>query len=490
MTRKLLSLEWKQFTRSAAFTKGLVIKILMILGALYFGGIAIFMGAISFKILQKTVPDVDPLITICQFLIYWVLGELALRFFLHQLPVMNIKPLMVLPIKRNKVIRFLLNKTIFSFFNLIGLLFFVPFSAMLLYKGYPPVQVLGWIFSLVGLVLCLNFVNFLINKNNTYFYIIASVAALSIALNKYEIISFTSISEQLFYSLYQMPYLVAIPLLLAYFLYKINFNMVAKQFYLDGMIRKKIEKVETKDLSFMDRFGDVAPFLKNDVRMIWRNKRPKQVLLMAVLFVFYGLIFFTLDMYKDNLFFTAFASIFITGGFLLTFGQYVPSWDSEYYKLMMSQNIPYSQYLKSKWSLMVLGVIIAYILSIPYLYFGTKIFAMITAGALFNVGLNSFITLFGGALNRIPIELNTKANAFGNTQSFNTTQLLISLPKMLGPYAIFIVPYYFLGFNAGVIALALSGILGLVFTKQFLKFIEKTYQKGKYKTVAAFAEKQ
>jgi hypothetical protein len=38
--------------------------------------------------------------------------------------------------------------------------------------------------------------------------------------------------------------------------------------------------------------------------------------------------------------------------------------------------------------------------------------------------------------------------------------------------------------------LALSGILGLVFTKQFLKFIEKTYQKGKYKTVAAFAEKQ
>jgi hypothetical protein len=224
--------------------------------------------------------------------------------------------------------------------------------------------------------------------------------------------------------------------------------------------------------------------------MIWRNKRPKQVLLMAVLFVFYGLIFFTLDMYKDNLFFTAFASIFITGGFLLTFGQYVPSWDSEYYKLMMSQNIPYSQYLKSKWSLMVLGVIIAYILSIPYLYFGTKIFAMITAGALFNVGLNSFITLFGGALNRIPIELNTKANAFGNTQGFNTTQLLISLPKMLGPYAIFIVPYYFLGFNAGVIALALSGILGLVFTKQFLKFIEKTYQKGKYKTVAAFAEKQ
>jgi hypothetical protein len=186
---------------------------------------------------------------------------------------------------------------------------------------------------------------------------------------------------------------------------------------------------------------------------------------------------------------TSFASIFITGGFLITFGQYVPSWDSGYYKLMMSQNIPYYQYLKSKWSLMVVGVVISYILSIPYIYFGMKIFAMISAAALFNIGLNSFITLFGGALNRVPVDLNTKASAFGNTQSFNATQLLVSIPKMLGPYAIFIVPYYFFGFKAGIIALALSGILGLIFTKFFLQFIEKTYQKGKYKTIAAFAEK-
>ncbi|WP_188405049.1 DUF5687 family protein [Psychroflexus salis] len=489
MTKTFLSLEWKKFSRSAAFSKGLVIKILMIFGALYFGGIAIFMGGIGFKILQKAVPDVDPLITLNQFLLYWVLGELALRFFMHQMPVMNIKPLMTLPIKRSKVIQFLLNKTIFSFFNLIGILFFIPFSAALIYFGYAPLQVAAWLLSLMGIVLCLNFINFLINKNNTYFYVIASFAVLSVLLNNYNIISFTKISESIFYALYQFPYLVVFPLLLAFILYKSNYNLLAKHFYLDGIIRKKIEKVETKDLSFMDQFGDIAPFLKNDIRMIWRNKRPKQVLFTAVFFVFYGLFFFTFEIYKDNLFFTSFASIFITGGFLLTFGQYVPSWDSEYYKLMMSQNIPYYQYLKSKWSLMVVGVLIAYVLSIPYIYFGIKIFAMISAAAVFNVGLNSFITLYGGALNRVPVELNVKASAFGNTQGFNATQLLISLPKMIGPYVIFIVPYYFIGFKAGIIALSLSGILGLVFTKFFLKFIEKTYQKGKYKTIAAFAEK-
>ena len=185
-----------------------------------------------------------------------------------------------------------------------------------------------------------------------------------------------------------------------------------------------------------------------------------------------------------------FASIFITGGFLLSFGQLVPSWDSEYYKLLMSQNIPYRQYLESKWYLMVFAVIIAFILSTPYLYFGMDIYLIIAAGALFNIGLNTFITLFGGALNRVPIELDTKAKAFSNTNGFNPTQLLIALPKMILPIIIFFIPYHFISFNAGIITLALSGVIGIVFKNFFLNKIEQVYQKGKYKTIAAFSEKK
>jgi len=230
--------------------------------------------------------------------------------------------------------------------------------------------------------------------------------------------------------------------------------------------------------------------LKNDVKMITRNARPKQVLLMSFLFLFYGLIFFTQDTYKNMPVFLAFAAIFVSGGFLITFGQLVPSWDSEYYKLMMSQNVSYKKYLESKWLLMVIGCAVSFVLSTPYIYFGWDIYAMIAAGASFNIGLNSFITLYGGALNRVPIELNQKAKAFSNTQGFNPTQLLISLPKILGPMIIFYVPYKLINFNAGIIALALSGVLGIVFKSYFLKIIENLYQKNKYKTISAFSEKK
>lgn len=251
-----------------------------------------------------------------------------------------------------------------------------------------------------------------------------------------------------------------------------------------------METVNTTDLSWLDRFGSIAVFLKNDLRLIWRNARPKQVLMMSFLFLFYGLIFYTQEAYQKMPAFLAFASMFVTGGFLMTFGQLVPSWDSEYYKLLMSQNIPYRKYLESKWYLMVVAVAISFVLSTPYLYFGWNIFGMIAAGALFNIGLNSFITLFGGALNRVPIELNVKAKAFSNTNGFNPTQMLIALPKLGLPMLLFYIPYKLVNFEVGIMVLALSGVLGIVFKNFFLSKIENLYQKGKYKTVAAFAEKK
>lgn len=489
MIKHFIRLEWKQFFRASYFQKGIAIKILLILAALYFGGAALMLGVGLFFIAKKVVPGIDPIEKVNNFIIYWFLFEMVFRFFMQQLPVMNVKPLMTIPIKRNTVIHYLLGKTSFSFFNFLAIFLFLPFCIVLLFKGYAVLNVLCWFLSIVFLTLSVNYLNFLINKNNTIFYIIATLLFALIGLEYYGVFAVSKPIGVAFNALYSQPYLMIIPLLLVVGLYYANFIYIRKGFYLDDAVSKKIKEVNATDLSWMDRFGSVAPFLKNDIKLIWRNARPKQVMMMSFLFLFYGLIFYTQDVYKEMPAFLAFASMFVTGGFLMSFGQLVPSWDSEYYKLLMSQNIPYRQYLESKWYLMVFAVTLSFILSIPYLYFGWKIFGMIAAGAVFNVGLNSFITLFGGALNRVPIELNVKAKAFSNTNGFNPTQMLIAMPKILLPIILFYIPYKLISFEAGLIAIALSGVLGIVFKNQIFSFIESIYQKGKYKTIAAFAEK-
>ncbi|MFD2551553.1 DUF5687 family protein [Bizionia sediminis] len=489
MIKHFITLEWKQFLRASYFQKGIVVKIFLILGALYFGGIALFLGVGLFFIAKKALPETDPVVTINNFIIYWFLFEILLRYFMQQLPVMNVKPLMVIPVKRDAVIHYLLGKTMLSFFNFLALFLFLPFSIVLLVNGYPVVNVVFWFLAVLFITWSINFLNFLVNKSNIGFYITAVLLLSLIGLEYYGIYAASEPIGFAFNTLYNNPYLAGVPALLLVFLYTLNFNFIKKGFYLDGVISRKIETVRTTDLSWFNRFGSVAPFIKNDIKLIWRNARPKQVLKMSVLFLFYGLVFFPQDTYKDTPAILAFASIFVTGGFLLTFGQLVPSWDSEYYKMMMSQNISYRKYLESKWYLMIFAVAISFILSTPYIYFGWEIYALIAAGASFNIGLNSFITLFGGALNRMPVELNAKAKAFSNTNGFNPTQLLIALPKMVLPMLLFYVPYKLVNYQTGILVLGLSGILGLILRNFFLRKIEIIYQKGKYKTIAAFAEK-
>ena len=490
MIKHFLNLEWKQFTRASYFKKGIFIKIVMAIVVLYFAGLALALGAGVYFILKKQMPDSDPLVIVNNFLIYWFLFDLVFRFFMQQLPVMNIKPLMVLPVKRNKVIHFLLGKTILSFFNLLPLLMFIPFVVVLIMNGYPPIHVLFWLLGVVCITLCINFINFLINKNNTVFYAVVGVLAALIGLEYFGVFKISEPIGAALNAMYSHIYFVAIPLFSSIALYMLNFKFIRSGFYLDNVVAERIKEVQATDLSWFDRFGAVGPFLKNDIKLIWRNKRPKQVLMMAFMFLFYGVIFFTNEKYQEIPAILAFAAMFVTGGFLISFGQLIPSWDSEYYKLLMSQNIQYKTYLESKWYLLSVAVLISFVLSTPYLYFGWKTFGMIAAGASFNIGLNSYITLFGGALNRTPIELNVKAKAFGNTQGFNPTQLLIAIPKLVLPMLLFYVPYKLISFNAGILFLGISGILGIVFKGFFLNLIEKVYQKGKYKTIQAYSEKQ
>ncbi|GLB48120.1 hypothetical protein Y10_04880 [Neptunitalea sp. Y10] len=448
------------------------------------------MGIGAFYGIKKVSPDMDPFISVNNVLVYWVLVDLVLRFFMQQLPVLDIKPLLILPIKKRISVNFLLAKGLFSFFNVLPLFFYVPFTIVLLINGYDVSGTLLWFVAMLLITCSTNFVNFLINKNNTYFALILGVLATFVLLAYFRVFDVSPYVGSFLYGIYTTYYYALIPLLLFGLFYYLNYKYLMANFYLDGAISKKVKEVQSTDLSFLNRFGAMAPFLKNDLKMIWRNKRPKQVVFFSLFFVGYGLFFFTNSVYEEQYWIKPFVGMFITGGFLMTFGQNVPSWDSEYYKLMMSQNIKYRTYLESKWLLMVVATAIAMLLSLPYIYFGKEILLIVLGAGLFNMGLNAFVVLLGGVFNKTPIKLNDKAKAFSNTQAFSATMLIIALPKMLLPIIIFYIPYVISGsVNIGVVSLGVAGLLGVIFRNQIFKFIEKMYQKEKYKTIAAYNTK-
>src|SRR6187551_2515098 len=115
MFAKFIYLEWKSFTRSASFASSLAMKILIGFLVLYFTLVFLALGVGAFYILKKM--QLDPLVTINKFLIYYFLGDLIVRLLLQSIPVMNIRPLLTLTFKRPTIVHFSLGKTALSFFN-------------------------------------------------------------------------------------------------------------------------------------------------------------------------------------------------------------------------------------------------------------------------------------------------------------------------------------------------------------------------------------
>jgi hypothetical protein len=487
MFKHFIKLEWKSFFRSASFATNLALKIIMALGALYFMVCFAILGSAVFFILKEE--GLEPLSTINTYIIYYLVGDLIMRWLIQKMPVTNIKPLLTLPIKRSTIVHYSLGKTAISFFNIIHAFFFLPFTIVLLIEGYG-YQAILWHLAMMALIYANNFLNVIINNKDIVFYpLVAIVASLGLA-QYYQFFNITEYTKPFFQGMYDTNYLFLIPILLLIITYYFAFNYFKNDLNLDTGLAKKSAEAKTENLTWLNQFGTLGTFLKNDIKLLKRNKRSRTTVIMSFLFVFYGLLFFTnsIEAYNHPAM-HVFAGIFVSGGFLFTFGQFVPSWDSAYYQLMMSQNISYRQYLNSKWWLMVIATIISTVIASFYLYFGWQTYMLIVVGAIYNIGVNSHLVLLGGAFVKTPIDLTMANKAFGDKQAFNMKTLLISLPKLLVPMLLYAAGYYLFSANIGFLFVAIAGILGLALRNTVFSKIEKIYKTEKYATIAAYKQK-
>ena len=486
MISHFLKLEWEQFFRSSYWQKGIAIKIVMAFLALYFIVAFLAVGVGGYFILKKQFPEQDPLQIVNSYLLYAVLGDLIFRYFMQKLPVMNIKPLLTLPIKKSKIVHFILVKSSCSFFNIMSLFFYIPFAIILIKEGYDIAGVLGWLFAMILLVQSSNFLNFLINKNSVALGVLVALVALGYAVQYFQVFNLPGFIGTGFDFVYENPITVLLFTAVLGTLYIVNYNQLRNEVYLDALISEKTEEVVVSDLSFTEKLGDLAPFIKNDLRLMWRNKRTKSGIWMLAAGLLYGLFFYPNPMSAKMDFMYVFVGIFSTGAFLINFGQFIPAWDSSYYNMLMSQNFKYERYLKSKFTIMTISVALLFVLGIPYVYFGWKILVVHFAAMIYNVGVNTHVILYGGTFNRKRINLDEKA-AF-NFQGTGAVQWLIGLPLMLLPMGIFALINWLVSFEIASLTLAILGFVGIALHKNLMASITKKYIKNKYVMINAFGK--
>lgn len=482
-----LKLQWKSFFRSSSRGKGLALRILMIFFAVYIVTTLVGLGVGLFFILKKVFPDTDPMLKLSEFLLFWLLIELLFRYFMQKLPVMDVKPLLVLTTKKSIIAHYILGKSTLSIYNFFALFLFIPFSIVLIVNGYPALQVVVWLCSMFCCVLTINYINFSINKNDKALVTVIVLMTILYGLEYFNAVPVSKYVGKLFFTLYEQPLFSVIPLLLASFGYYVNYRFLRGRIFLDVSLQKKSKKVVTSDMMWAWHFGSIAPFLQLDLKMIWRNKRTKMQVFISLAMVLYGLIFYTMEDFGPTSPILVFVGIFMTGIFLMNFGQFIPAWDSAYYAMMMAQNIPLRKYLESKAGLISVSVAVMFLLSIPYVYFGWQALAINFSSALYNLGVNIPLILYFGSMNKKRIDLTR--SALSNMQGTGATQFLVGIPLFGAPMLIFTILTMFVSFEVAVITLSVLGIVGFCMRKLFLDKITQVYRRKKYGMIAGFKEK-
>lgn len=443
--------------------------------------------------LKEMYPEEEPIFTINSFVTLWLVYELVIRFMMQTLPVMNIKPLMVNNVKRKTIIHFVLIKSVFSFYNTLAPLAIIPFGIWCLLKSdFSSLQVIGWMIAMLSLVLVVNYANFLLKKKFTNnlkaFLPYISIVLVLVGLEYFEIFKTTELIGSVMNRVLVYPILALVPMLMAIGLYVWNFNYLKNNLYLDASLKNKNEEIGTANFSWTKKFGNIAPFLQNDLKLIWRNKRPKATIWMSLLFAAYGMVFYTGSIYASQPGWYLFAGVFMTGIFIINFGQFIPAWDSSYYSMMMSQNIPMKQYLESKAGLMYFSIAVMAIITSPYVYFGMNILLLNLACAVYNAGVNVPLILYAGSFNKKRIDLDK--SPFMNYQGTGATQWILGFPLLLFPIGFWYIAYLIGGENIATLILALIGGTGVLLRNLFLNKIVSAYKKRKYAMLDGFKQQE
>jgi hypothetical protein len=490
MFLRISILEWKSFFRSASLGKSIALKLFMGFMILYFGVSLLIVGFALAEILADEFPEVSPLHVVNKYLIYWWIGEAIMRFVFQSLPVLQVKPFLFQPVKKNTLIHFILFKSLFHWANGLSILLFGPFAAMLVIEGWQTTsEMLVWLISVIGVSISLNFLNFLLQKKwmeqPKYLILLLLVIAIMVGLDYFGVYSAAALIGQAFDAIVKQPFLAVIPVLLPVWGYIANRQFLRKQLYLDQVVRDQSIGYKDANFGWTSRFGSLAPYLQMDLMLLQRNKRTRSMVMMSVVFLLYGLIFYPNPQFEGSSMLVM-IGIILSGMFLINFGQFVPSWDGSYFSLYMTQKMPLRSYLEAKALLMTLSVLILTLLSLPYMYFGWHILWINLCCAVYNIGVNIPVVLYMGSFNKKKVDLD-KAQFF-NYQGTGMTQWIVGIPLFLVPIILFALTKLFASQQTACLLLLALGVVGILVQRPIMRAIVQAYQHNKYERLEGFKQ--
>ena len=486
-----IKLRLRETTRSAAWNKNLAINILFGFFMLYMTVNFLLLGFLLDRILLQAFPDDDPVALVNGMLFYYLGVELLVRFLMQQTPAMSITPFLHLPVRRSRLMHLLLARSTVSPLNYISFLIFIPFAirAVSLYSGMAACL---WLLMLFLLVVFVIYINVYVKRQMVVKPLVSLSCGLAfialIVADIFGLLPISDFSAAVFGAILAQPLWILAPVALVAGVYLLNYRFLKACSYpeeIDRTVRKG--KVAVRNLGFMSRFGLIGELLGLELKLILRHKRTKSVLFVTPIFLLYGFMFYTLPVYSNSMGWLVFTGIIVTGMTMLSYGNYIVSWESKFFDGILTREGSILDYFRSKYYFLVLLSLVSYVLTSPYAFLGMKFLGIQTACFLFNIGVNTLLMLWFAQYSRKRVELS-QGSAF-NWQGTGASNFIVLLPAMLLPVIIVSLFSWVDRVNWGLSILALLGVTGLLCHKWILQLVCRNFAHTKYAQAEGFRER-
>ena len=492
MTLTLLSHQWKAFWRSRNAGKSLAVQLFLGFLLLYLLACTLVLGLAIRHFLTRAFPGQDIVPVFGGLILYYFFFDWLLRFLLQELPVLSVQPYLAQPIRRSQLVLFLNVRSLFHFLNLMPVLLFVPFAVTAIAATHGPLAVTAFIASILLLTAFNHFLILYIKRKTIIngwwlagFLVVVCILAL---LDKVHVFSIRQVSSLAFIRLLTSPWLCIVPLALAIIAFVNNQRFLLANLYLEEISQASRQR-QSRDYAWLQQLGLTGSLIALDIKLILRNKRPRFILIVSLLILFYGFIFYKPEYLSHDSGYpmVLLGAFMITGIFMINYGQCLFAWQSSHFDGLLSSGIDVAVYIRSKLMLFIAVSTATFIITSLYGLISWKVVIIQAATYLYNIGITSIITIYFATYSYKAIDLSRGATF--NFQGTGAAQWLYAIVVFLVPLGIFILLAKISGPWTGFAVIGGLGLISLLLQNWWIGLLTREFSKRKHLILQGFREK-
>lgn len=477
---------WLSFRRSPALTQNVLQTIVMAFFGFYIAVSFLVVGVVSGELIRDFFPERDAIGMMGAFLMFYLLIDILIRYFLQKFPTLSVKPYLLLPVPKKRMVHYLLRRSLLSFYNFLLLFIAIPFLLIEVVPQGNTIQTIGFALLVLGIILSSNYISFWASKASDFnnalpiVFLAVLLGLLYLEFNGY--ISFFPYLEEAALAFFSNPIWWVIPVAVVAGMYLYLFNYF-KSFLKVENQRDSEGLVQSLNLGYFGRFGKAGQLMDLELRLIIRSKRARSYLLLSILVLLFPLS--TVLGEKETLDFNYILyGLLMTGMIALNHGQLMLSWNSMHFDLLLSRGNTIKDIFKAKYYVLVLSCLVTYVLTLPYLFLDPVIVLFSTALLFINTSFSIYAYMFLASFNSLRIDPN-EGGSF-SFSGFGAAHYLIGLPIVFVPVLLYYAGYAFGGMNAGVGVLFIIGLVGTLLHRYVIDGCVKLFMSNRYKIAAAF----